>query len=128
MAKDFYKPKLVEQTFGVKNDNLIVAKHNFYKNLEIPDNMNAYDAYAYLNQTKYAVFGAGYKDLSVTLYYKQSLNSSIPVGAVSIIDTSGGVGNIYVKIIDDELGIIEYKVNNLHECDNLIKSLGYYVI
>ena len=128
LMEDFYSPSSVEQAFNVDKDKVLDIKYDNFVNMTIPENMNAYDAYAYFSQTKRILFSSDeLKLISTVLYCRETENSSIPVGAL-VLGKFESDGSVTCRIFDDEYGEYKYKFNNSTEFNNCIKDLGYFTI
>ena len=123
LADDFYSPSIVERIFGINKNKVQNAKYEFFMNLSIFNNMNAYDAYIYLKQIKYILFNKD-NNIKLDIFYRPSNNSFVPDGAVSILKFDNG--NITCKIYDDELGLMNLTFSDMDEYNDYVSSLGYF--
>ena len=122
LEKDFYSPSLVEKIFGAKEKKLLTAKINKYLNLEVPENMDAADAYNYFRQIKRIIFGADDYMVSVSIGKIQQSDGNYNL--VTTITVPNSTNGIICKIINDDGSTYLKEFNNFYELKNYNISIG----
>lgn len=124
LTKQFYSPGLVEKIFGVNKDKLLDAKMQKMLDIDIPENMKSYEAYAYFQSLKHMLFtNVETQDLVLGLYYREiSPNNYSGMVIISKYTPSG----ITCRIIDDYNGSSIVNFKNMYEYTDYFKNNGIF--